>query len=58
MSIADTVSSSAGNRYQEHADMLVLRRGTFRMGSRSTASAASPEKGTGHDLYIFDHEQF
>jgi hypothetical protein len=44
MSIADTVSSSAGNRYQEHADMFVIRRGTFRMGSRSTASAASPEK--------------
>ena len=50
MSIADTVSSSAGNRYQEHADILIIRRGTFRMGSRSTASGASPEKETGGEL--------
>jgi hypothetical protein len=43
MRFADTISFSAGNRYREHADMLFIRRGTFRMGSRSTVSGASPE---------------
>ena len=33
MSLADTDSSSVGKRHQQHADMLLVPGGTFRMGS-------------------------
>jgi len=33
MSLAHTDSSSAGKRHQQHADMLLVPGGTFRMGS-------------------------
>ena len=33
MSLADTDSSSAGKRHRQHADMLLVPGGTFRMGS-------------------------
>jgi formylglycine-generating enzyme required for sulfatase activity len=33
MSLADTDSSSAGKRHLQHADMLLVPGGTFRMGS-------------------------
>jgi sulfatase modifying factor 1 len=33
MSLADVVPSSAGKRSQQHAGMLLVRSGTFRIGS-------------------------
>ena len=51
-------SSPAGNRYREHAGMLVISPGGgLRIGLRSTGFRCIAREGTGRELYIFDDEQ-
>src|SRR5450759_4145258 len=48
MSLADAVSSSAGNRHEQHAGMLLVPGGTFRMGS----DKHYPEEAPAHRVTV------